>query len=109
MPYDHDAPVGLMGSRLYIEGPPQQLSHEQLRQLQQEQDQQQRDDQQQQQGVRPDEKAGGKPPLPPTRLGSYTLLLLAVAVKLRAACADCHFEMHVMLFHVHLETCLQEC
>jgi hypothetical protein len=23
LPYDHDAPVGLLGSRLYVEGPPQ--------------------------------------------------------------------------------------
>jgi hypothetical protein len=59
MPYDHDAPVGLMGSRLYVEGPPQQMTHEQLRQLQ--------DEQQQQQGSRVDDKAAGKPPLPPSR------------------------------------------
>jgi hypothetical protein len=70
MPYDHDAPVGLMGSRLYVEGPPQELSHEQLRQLQQEQEQKQQDQkqqQQQQQGGKADDKAAGKPPLPPTR------------------------------------------
>jgi hypothetical protein len=66
MPYDHDAPVGLMGSRLYVEGPPQQLTHEQLRQLQQLQDEKQQQ-QQQQQGSRVDDKAAGKPPLPPTR------------------------------------------
>lgn len=37
MPYDHDAPVGLMGSRLYVEGPPQQLTLEELQARQQQQ------------------------------------------------------------------------
>ncbi|WIA09907.1 hypothetical protein OEZ85_010121 [Tetradesmus obliquus] len=72
MPYDHDAPVGLMGSRLYVEGPPREVTHEELRALQQQaqQDQKQQQDQkeqQQQQGGRADDKAVGKPPLPPTR------------------------------------------
>ncbi|WIA29977.1 hypothetical protein OEZ86_000075 [Tetradesmus obliquus] len=72
MPYDHDIPVGLMGSRLYVEGPPREVTHEELRALQQQeqQDQKQQQDQkeqQQQQGGRADDKAAGKPPLPPTR------------------------------------------
>jgi hypothetical protein len=97
LPYDHDAPVGLLGSRLYVEGPPQQPSTQQQQQEQAADKQQQQpqfaDKEQQQQqlegvqvkaeGVKqqaPDaadaggdaasaaaDKAHGKPPLPPAR------------------------------------------
>eukprot|EP00878_Enallax_costatus_P045695 GHUV01055147.1.p1 GENE.GHUV01055147.1~~GHUV01055147.1.p1 ORF type:complete len:161 (+),score=52.73 GHUV01055147.1:177-659(+) len=46
MPYDHDAPVGIMCSRLYVEGPPQQQQHFQEGELL---------------------AAAEKPPLPPNR------------------------------------------
>lgn len=76
LPYDHDAPVGLMGSRLYVEGPPQQPSAEQ--QQQQHQQLGDRDQQQKQKEVvvkqesdagdeEAADKALGKPPLPPAR------------------------------------------
>jgi hypothetical protein len=88
MPYDHDAPVGLMGSRLYVEGPPQQPgSNEQQQQQaaavagkeeeQQQQQQQLEEGKEQEQGlvVKRETDAGDaaagkapvKPPLPPAR------------------------------------------
>lgn len=60
MPYDHDAPVGLMGSRLYVEGPPQMPSREQLEMMQQVQ-------QEKDQANNQLEATTGKPPLPPNR------------------------------------------
>lgn len=92
MPYDHDAPVGLMGSRLYVEGPPRQpdaIQQQQQQQGQDSQQQQQREIVEQQQhegkGLAVKQEGGGgdgqgvgggdaaaaagsgKPPLPPTR------------------------------------------
>jgi hypothetical protein len=77
MPYDHDAPVGLMGSRLYVEGPPQQPGSEQQQQHQQQQgadkDQQQKEKamaKRESDGgdtAAPVDKPSGKPPLPPAR------------------------------------------
>jgi hypothetical protein len=75
MPYDHDAPVGLMGSRLYVEGPPQQPSSEQQQQQGPDKDQQQ---QKEKVVVKRESDGGdtaaaavdkpfGKPPLPPAR------------------------------------------
>lgn len=57
MPYDHDAPVGLMGSRLYVEGPPQMPSKDQLEQVNQETEK----------GKKLHEAAADKPPLHPNR------------------------------------------
>lgn len=85
MPYDHDAPVGLMGSRLYVEGPPQRPgSTEQQPQQQaavagkeaQQQQQQHQEGEESEHGLvkretdggdAADGKAPGKPPLPPAR------------------------------------------
>ena len=94
MPYDHDAPVGLMGSRLYVEGPPhqpdtiqqQQQEMGKLQQLQQQREkgEQRQQDEEEGKGLAVKQEGGsgdgegdaggavaaagsGKPPLPPAR------------------------------------------
>jgi hypothetical protein len=90
MPYDHDAPVGLMGSRLYVEGPPQQPDTIQQQQQQQqdmgklEKGEQRQQDVDDRKGLAVKQEGGsgdgeglgggtaaaagsGKPPLPPAR------------------------------------------
>lgn len=63
MPYDHDAPVGIMGSRLYVEGPPQMPEQELEKAENQQQQQQLEENEENHQSV----PMLGKPPQPPER------------------------------------------
>lgn len=69
MPYNHDAPVGLMGSRLYVEGPPQPGSSV-VQQEQQSLVAVKQEEEEVAAAADTDSKpaaAKGKPPLPPSR------------------------------------------